>query len=131
MAKKNTATFLGPNKGLSTIGDYAYAFNNAASSTSTQTLLDFTSGNYIFVGTVEFNPEVDYDNQNVGSLAVLRIKMNGGLVGLLTIESTDFFRSSMKLIIPPRTQVTIEVISAASDSTEFITVGLTGRIYDA
>jgi len=123
-------SFTGAAEALEVIGNHAYAFANAPSSDTAVTLLNFTSGNYYFVGELEFNPEVDFATRAVGAgVAVCQIKMNDTLVGLICSEQSDFFRSSMRLIIPAYTEVTVEVICAQSVSTEIVTVGLTGRIY--
>ena len=122
-------SFTGPAEALEVIGNHAYAYSNVLNSTSSQTVLNFTSGNYYFVGKIEMNPAVQYDDQDVGALDVCRITLNGSVVGLLVSESTDFYRTSMNLIIPAYTEVTVEVISSDAAADEIITVGLTGQIY--
>ena len=123
-------SFTGPSEALELVGDHAYAYTNVPASTTSVNAFNFTSGNYYFVGELEFNPEVDFATRNVGAgVAVCQIKMNDTLVGLICSEQSDFFRSSMQLIIPAYTEVTVEVICAQSISTELVTVGLTGRIY--
>jgi len=115
-------------KDIHVIGNHAYAYTNVSASTSSANAFDFTTGSYYFVGRIELNPELEYANGSTGSCRI-RIKMNGNLVGLLITEATDFYRSSMKLIIPPYTSVTVEVVSAEDTAAEIITIGLTGRIY--
>jgi len=130
MAKKQIATFLGPQLGLSIIGDHAYAYASAEASTSSATVLDFQSPKSYLVGKIELNPQIEYANGNSG-VSRIRIKFNGSVVGLLLTEGTDFYRPSMKLIIPPLTRVTVEAVSNDDTAAEIITIGFTGRVYNA
>ena len=58
MAKKRIATFLGPQLGLTVLGDHAMAMSGIISAGATQdtpdTLLSFTTGDFYFVGTIQF-----------------------------------------------------------------------------
>jgi len=121
-------SFTGPSEALELVGDHAYAYTNVPASTTSVNAFNFTSGNYYFVGKIQLNPELEYANGSTGSCRI-RIKMNGSIVGLLITEATDFYRSSMNLIIPAYTSVTVEVVSAEDTPAEIITIGLTGRIY--
>jgi len=121
-------SFTGPAEALEIVGNHAYAYANTTANTTAATLFNFTSGNYYFVGMLEFNPELDFDNASSG-IATCRIKMNGAIVGLLITESTDFYRSSLNLIIPAYTEVTVEVKSTSTAADEILTISLTGRIY--
>ena len=60
MSKKQLATFLGPNKGLVTLGDHCYAYSGSfvASTTSTTRLL-FTTGKYYIVGKIRLAGMID------------------------------------------------------------------------
>ena len=56
MAKKQIATFLGPNKGLSIIGNHAYAYSGPyQASTTSVIVLDFSTGNQYVVGKLFLN----------------------------------------------------------------------------
>tara|TARA_Y100000310_G_C19971861_1_gene485842 strand:+ start:48 stop:467 length:420 start_codon:yes stop_codon:yes gene_type:complete len=121
-------SFTGPSESLELVGDHAYAFANAEASTTSVTALDFTTGNYYFVGVIQMNPQVEYTNGSTGASRI-RIKLNGATVGLLMTESTDFYKNSMDIIIPAYTSVTVEVVSSDDQAAEIITIGLAGRIY--
>jgi len=121
-------SFTGPSEALELVGDHAYAYANVQASTTSANAFDFTTGNYYFRGKIEFNPQLEYASGASG-IARIRIKLNGAVVGLLLTESTDFYRSSMNLVIPAYTIVTVEVVSAEDSADEIITLGLTGRIY--
>jgi len=130
MAKKQIATFLGPQLGLTIVGDHAFAYANASASTSSATVLDFqTPGKAYVDGRIELNPQVEYANGATG-VARIRIKFNGSIVGLLITEATDFYRNSMSLVIPPLTRVTVELISGEDTAAEIITIGFTARVYN-
>jgi len=134
MAKKNITTFLGPNKGLSIVGDFGYALSgNYAATTAEQTVLEFTTGNYVFVGKFQFNSFVQMSNVTVRQGAA-KITFNGNQVALLMAASPNEnapFETTMDLIIPTRTEVKVTVIAEAADANNYATVGLTGRVYDA
>ena len=76
MAKKRIATFLGTNKGLSIVGSHAYAYPGEVASTQAgNTVLDFTLGDYYFVG--HFNiltTDISGDDM------VMTIKFNGSAI---------------------------------------------------
>ena len=134
MARKNITTFLGPNKGLSIVGDFGYALSgNYAATTAEQTVLEFTTGNYVFVGKFQFNSFVQMSNVTVRQGAA-KITFNGNQVALLMAASPNEnapFETTMDLIIPTRTEVKVTVIAEADDANNYATVGLTGRVYDA
>ena len=121
-------SFTGPSESLELVGNHAYAFTNVAASTTSVTALDFTTGNYYFVGVIQMNPQVNYADGQTGASRI-RIKLNGATVGLLMTESTDFYKNSMGIIIPAYTGVTVEAVSSDDQAVEIITIGMTGRIY--
>lgn len=126
----SNAQFSGPQKGLTVIGNHAYAYASVEASTTSATVLDFqTPSDKIFKSKIEFNPQLEYANGSVGT-SRLRIKFNGSVVGLLILEATDWFRSSMTYVIPPLTRVTVECVSGEDTAAEIITIGFTGRMYN-
>jgi hypothetical protein len=114
--------------GIRYVGDYCYAYNNLGASTASANIFEFTTGSGVIVGNIELNPQFNYSNGATG-FTRLRIKFNEALIGLLFQESSDFYRSHMNLIIPPLTEVVVEVISSEDTAAEIITVGFTGRVY--
>jgi len=133
MARKQIATFLGPNKGLVTLGDHCYAYSGsfAASTTSTTRLL-FTTGKYYIVGEIRLAGMIDLTTPANGRIATMTIKFNNNIV---LVDKTDAAEEDMPsanvspLIIPPLTVV--EVISDANDDDANYTgsISLTGRVY--
>jgi len=133
MVKKQIATFLGPNKGLVTLGDHCYAYTGsfAASTTSTTRLL-FTTGKYYIVGEIRLAGMIDLTTPANGRIATMTIKFNNNIV---LVDKTDAAEEDMPsanvspLIIPPLTVV--EVISDANDDDANYTgsISLTGRVY--
>ena len=134
MAKKNTATFLGPNLGLSIAGDYAYAYSGTFSSLdSSQTMLDFTSPNATIVGRVHCNGAVNVAAVDAGLVDSFTVTMNGQTIALLKTEtgSERQWAAWVDVVIPPRTHMTVTTIAAASNAAYLVTALITGRIYNA
>ena len=133
MARKQIATFLGPNKGLVTLGDHCYAYSGsfAASTTSTTRLL-FTTGKYYIVGDIRLAGMIDLATPANGRIATMTVKLNNSIV---LVDKTDAAEEDMPsanvspLIIPPLTVV--EVISDANDDDANYTgsISFTGRVY--
>jgi len=133
MAKKQIVTFLGSNQGLSIVGDHAYAYNNLGANTTSATVLKFTTGSSYFVGTLQINMPFDYSS-GADTTGYLEANFNGSLVSLLTVgkASPDSVDSVYQdLIIPPHTEVEINISALQTSATRLCTVSLTGRIYDA
>tara|TARA_R110002012_G_C11510740_1_gene598383 strand:+ start:552 stop:941 length:390 start_codon:yes stop_codon:yes gene_type:complete len=113
---------------LNTIGNHAYATNfNAAQAAGTFNALDFTTGNYYIIASVN----VGIDNKP-GSEHEFRLTTNGEI----TYESKSDngkdtalvapFGSLIKVLLPPqsRIQMAVEV-----NATTPISISLVGRIY--
>jgi len=125
-------SFTGPAEALEIVGNFAYAYPSLIeATTSEQTVLSFTTGNYLFVGTFQLNGAVQLSNRSIVQSAA-NIKLNGVQIALLMTGdgSEDApFSQAQDLIIPSYTEVEITVISDADDADNFATVGMTGRIY--
>ena len=115
---------------LNVIGKHAYAYNRVAASTTTQTVLEFTSGNFLFVGTLHLAGFVDDDNPTTRAAAASECQFNDSTVLIL---STVAYRSPMSdtapIIIPPYTSVKITVDAESDDADAFATLSLAGRIH--
>jgi len=134
MAKKNIATFLGPQPGISTIGNHAYAYSGQiqASDTPVQHLL-FTTGNTYLVGTIDCLGPVKADDIGSGTISVFLITFNGTEISTVKVESEvedQPSNSSISLIIPPRTEVKVTVDSTAGTTGLLTSCNITGRIYN-
>ena len=124
-------SFTGPAEALEIIGNHCYAYNNLGASTTTADVMSFTTGNYYTVGTIQLNMGLDYSSL-ADQTTFLQAKLNGSLVTLLTagLTSSDSqVNVTQELIIPPYTEVDIEIKATGDYSTRLITVGFTGRIY--
>ena len=133
MAKKQIATFLGPNQGLVTLGEHCYAYSGSfAASTTSTTRLHFTTGKYYIVGDIRLAGMIDLATPANGRIATMTVKFNSSIV---LVDKTDAAEEDMPsanvspLIIPPLTVV--EVISDANDDDANYTgsISLTGRVY--
>lgn len=134
MAKKQIATFLGPNQGLSVIGSHCYAFGglNVASSTPLTTL-DFTTGDQYIVGEFQVNAALD-DDDPAGSVVptTLNIKFNGQTVAIIGCggATPDRRPSSIgqPVVIPPRTKVEC-IVDSIDEADRYNSVTFVGRLY--
>jgi len=138
MAKRRTATFLGPQLGLTVtpIG-YAYAYNESPTSSqqSNENTLDFTTGNYLFVGQWTACGSVNKDGtSSTGGVDQFYLKLNGTTVMSLKTDTGEEDQPSnmtVPVIIPPLTKVEISIDCTVNNANWLVSNTLTGRIYDA
>ena len=125
-------SFTGPAETLEIIGNHAYAYSGTfEATTAEQIALEFTTGNYLFVGKIQLNAFLQLSNVSVRQGAA-NITFNGVQVALFMAASPNEnapFETSQDLIIPAYTEVKVTVIASTDDADNFATVGLTGRIY--
>ena len=127
MAKKQIATFLGPNKGLSIVGSHCYGYSGIVTPTADNmsTYLKFTTGNYYTVAKVQFAYTLDANED-----AVYQIVLNGTVItqwlntGSLTPNGPQ---EPMYVVIPSNTEVECNAYTKSSGRAQACT--LTGRIY--
>jgi len=133
MAKKQIATFLGPNKGLSIAGEHAYAYSGSvAVNNTTVECLNFTTGKELIVA--ELSQAVNYSQVGNGKLVGFNVKLNG-IVVATNLEATQTFGtnennepSRYSFIIPPLTQVQTEATTNGEADIEFFH-SIVGRVY--
>jgi len=135
-AKEPTSNlFAGPGFGLQSINGHAYAYSGAIPlNNETKTALEFKTGNFMFFSNTQLTgPTASLGaNENLG----LIISLNGVRVLLqqpMANSSTggiglDY--DSFALIIPPYTEVKVEVITNNTDNLDFYAT-MTGRVYGA
>ena len=121
-------SFTGPAEALEVLGDHAYAYSGNVSTTSSNTtMLKFTTGNYYFVGGLEFHG----DFAGVGaSNTVTRIVMNNTEIvdtTHTTQQDNTLQDYPIQIIIPAYTEV--EVTFAQAAGTYVFQATLVGRIY--
>ena len=122
--------FTGPAQALEIYGDHAQALSgiiiSAASGTADSTMLNFTSGNYLFVGHIslqsdEVGTSTMYWRMEFNGTAVLRSNWD------TSASNSPIMDMPIPIIIPAYTEVETLVGNSAS-SVEW-TTQLVGRIY--
>jgi len=117
---------------LNVIGKHAYAYNSAPASEVASNILEFTTGKYYFVGTIQLNANVKASDPATGVVATLVVTLNGETAIILKATSIDALTpatASCELIIPPFTVVTASIDTNSNTVTYIGTVALTGRIH--
>jgi len=127
MVKKNIATFLGVNKGLTTLGDHCYAASGsiATDSGNQVEMLNFRSGNGYILAKMEFTHRL-FTGYRVGFF----LYFNGETVLVFDTDGVPPFNDNhtYRFIIPPRTHVILEWFQ--SDTTSHnATAFISGRVY--
>ena len=138
MAKKNIATFLGPNKGLSIAGDHAYAYSGAITATngSDGTLFEFTTPGVSYA-IVDFAFGLGPSNISAAKIYGYKIRINGELV-LENVSTSDGDGTlvfdggaiQQRILLPSYSTIKIEASTTDTDNMTCYGV-LTGRVYDA
>jgi len=127
---QNTAS-IGLN--LNVIGNQAYAYSGQISSSSSQvTHLEFTSGNFTFVGRLRCNGAVDIADTGTGRLTIFILTFNDSVISLLKTETVEEDMPNSlynDIIIPPYTNVKVTAISDAGSDARKTTALITGEIY--
>jgi len=122
-------SFTGPAEALEILGNHAYAYSGVLSINGTETnMLSFTTGNYYFVGTIQFQYV-----QLQGESFQYRFYLNGtevqgfvwdsGTTGPVQPPSTI-----LHVIIPPYTVVRATAENITNDSGRSQVCNISGRI---
>ena len=126
--------FTGPAQALDIIGDHAYAYSGQfAATTNAQTALEFTSGNYYFVGEFHLYGAVDPTAPG-GSRSATSGLLSFNGVNLLTITSGNSavdtqMDSYCQILIPSYTEVKVILETDDNQAAQFMSVSIVGRIY--
>ena len=132
MAKKNIATFLGPSKGLSTIGSHCYAYSGVIEATGSGSYTDhlnFNTGkDYIKARVMVQYGEPASDNLEWQILFNDIIIANSNSQVTSTSNTMPDF---VDLVIPPLTKFVWQITNSSGSTGRDVTCTLTGRIYDA
>ena len=125
-------SFTGPAEALEIIGDHGYAYSGAHSASTTPAdHLKFTSGNYYWVGRIYLNGTIEAASGS-GEITTAIITFNGADVARLKVDSAEEDHPVTvfnDLLIPPYTEVAVNVDSATTNSGRFSTLVMVGRIY--
>ena len=126
-------SFTGPAESLEIIADHAYAYSGLKQiDTSEVQHLNFTTGNYLFVGTMQFQGCTDPADPANGKSSVFTVQMNDVAITGVKVDSAIEGMPSvmdMDLIIPPYTEIEVTCRSPATTSGLETAVLLAGRIY--
>ncbi len=128
-------SFTGPAEALEIYGDFAAAYSGTlAATTSPQTALSFTTGNYLFVGELQLNAAVDPADPTAGVATICITTLNGTKVSVIlssaAVSTPETYATTRQLIIiPAYTEVVATIDSAGSFAGYEATVTMTGRIY--
>jgi len=118
-------SFTGPAQALEIIADFAYAasgnIEDAGTGGPNTTLLSFTTGNYLFVGDLDFT-----NSARLGHDIYLNVTMNGNIINETQENSTGIVPMTFHYIIPPYTEITVEW---GANSTYNGSAFMSGRIY--
>ena len=119
----------GTGSGLNYISEFAYAYSGEISATgdtggATVTMLDFTTGGTLFVGTLDFSSSV-----TSGTDVFLEMSLDGQNVITLEEDSDPNHPgvTEFKIIIPPFSKVIVKWGLAAG--TKVGTAVMQGRVY--
>ena len=125
-------SFTGAAQALEVIGDHAYAFSGQQQiDTSAITHLEFTTGNYYFVGRLNvFSPSKE-GQFSITNEAIFSMEYNGSeLFSFVGPTATNGnLPADISLIIPPYTEVKITAESSDTTAGETTSCNLVGRIH--
>ena len=127
MSKKQIATFLGPQKGLTVAGDYCYAYSgNVSVGQPAKQMLLFQSPKEPIKGTLTMTK-----NNTDGDDYIYRLYFNGILViGWANDYSAGGWNQvTMPIIIPPLTEVEVTAYNDTGDNGRNINATIVGRVY--
>jgi len=129
MSKKQVATFLGPNKGLVTLGEHCYAYSGLISVAESElNLLLFHSGKLYIRGTAQFN-YASVSNQDYK----YKIYFNNQIVQQFNHvqNNPDVITPNVviPIIIPPLTEVKMSAVNTTDTASLDQIVSFVGRIY--
>jgi len=136
MARKQIATFLAPNKGLSIAGEFAYGFAGLFGASTTEfEMFNFTTGKETIVGEFILNGSVLFtSDSHLGSNSAFKITFNGVAVSTVKIDTTGTdigmpMTNNQAVVIPPLTRVIVSCICGEDTTTEKVSAMFVGRVY--
>jgi len=132
-------SFTGASLALEYILDRCYAYSGTVlSAASNQTLMEFTTGNRLIVGTLTCAGAIENNGTGIaaGTLSVFTLSLNGGEVARFKTSTSgtspdNEAHQTYPIIIPPYTEVKLIVLSSAEAGyTSAILTGKTFRTRD-
>jgi len=128
-------SFTGPAEALQVIGNHVYLLPGGIGATNAlQTYAQFTSGNFYTVGILQFNGYVDATTGNLGGgkIGALRVLFNDQVVLILKCDTAAEQMPTYvacPLIIPPYTEVLMQVVTTGNDANALATVSYVADRY--
>ena len=123
----------GVGSSINYIEEHAYAFSGGFSaSTSSQTMLDFSTGTSYIVGTITCNGGTEIGTPGNGNVSSWNLTFDDQSVAVLLTETeTEDMPATnqIKILIPPFTRVELKMLSSADDANSLHTALITGRVY--
>ena len=124
-------SFTGSAESIELVGDHCYAYaGSTGATTSEDTRLKFTSGNYYVVGEFTYNGASSPTGD--GNITAFTVTLNGSTIAVVKVDtSTEDMPASIvnPIVIPPYTEVEVSAQSDGASGTRLTSVQLTGRIY--
>jgi len=120
-------SFTGPAEALEVIGNHGYAYNQATSSGNNAadvTMLNFTTGNYYFVGKINYA-----DEREQGDKRMIEIEFNGSTIysNFFDDAPNGFYSPITTILIPPYTEFKLNF--GINGVTITGSISITGEIY--
>ena len=130
-----SASIASTGPGIRYIGQHAYAFSGPFPlSTTPATMLSFTTGAGYILGTLTCCGPVEFNTPQAGGACAFQLTLNGAVVWLAdtdTGEEDHPGSASIDILLPPFTQVVLQIDSNNNDADELSTAVFTGRVYGA
>jgi len=120
---------------LNIIGENAYAFSGTfATSTSTQTVLEFTTGGHYIIGEFFLSGGVIYIAANLGDgqNTAYKISINGIVVSIVKLASITEAMPTVErepILLSPYSSVKVEILSSAASGSSLSTCSFVGKVY--
>jgi len=126
-------SFTGPAEALEIIGDFAYAYSGLVQvDTSAVTQLEFTTGNFLFVGDLTIFGVSNPDAVDPGATSIAEIFLNGvGVfnVKLSTTEEDMPTTATIPFLIPAYTEVKVDITGDTGSAGYTTGASCVGPIY--
>jgi hypothetical protein len=120
-------------KNLNVIGNHAYAHSGLIQINTAEVLhLEFTTGQYLLVGPMQFQGATKADDPATGKSSIFTVNFNGIAVAGVKVDSAVEGMPSvinLDFVIPPYTVVVVTCRSPATTAGLDTAVIMSGRIY--
>ena len=128
-------SFTGASLALEYILDHCYAYSGTVlAAASNQTLMEFTTGNKLIVGSLTCAGAIPNNGSGIasGAVSVFTLSLNGGEVARFKTSTSgtspdNEAHQTYPIMIPPYTEVKLIGLSSATDG--YTSAILTGKTY--